>query len=73
MVLNTETFPSEQFDALFNAKGPSLFVVKVDPNQSYWPRILSYRNEEGTILSNPLHKMHPPLTEEQEKKYLPYL
>ena len=73
MELNCETFPSSEFTELFNSKEPVVFVVKIDPDQTYWPRILSRKNSDGSIVSNPLHKMEPPLTTEQEKLYLPYL
>ena len=73
MELNSKTFPSDQFDILFNCEGPVVFVVKVDPEQTYWPRILSKRNLDGTVISNPLHKMDPPLTLDQEVRYLPFL
>jgi len=73
MELNSETFPGKQFDNLFCQEGPAVFVVRIDPNQSYWPRILSSRDETGNLVSNPIHKMHPPLNAEHEKKYLPFL
>ncbi len=73
MELNSKTFPSKEFDDLFNSKGPVVFLVKVDPDQTYWPRILSKRSIDGSVVSNPLHKMDPPMTTEQEAKYLPFL
>jgi acetolactate synthase-1/2/3 large subunit len=73
MELNSETFPSSKFTELFDSKGPVVFVVKIDPDQTYWPRILSRKNDDGSIVSNPLHKMEPPLSKEQEGKYLKYL
>ena len=73
MELNRETFPSSKFTKLFESSSPVVFVVKIDPDQTYWPRILSRKNHDGSIVSNPLHRMEPPLTRAQEKKYLPYL
>jgi acetolactate synthase I/II/III large subunit len=73
MELNSETFPSSKFTELFESKDPVVFVVKIDPDQTYWPRILSRKNEDGSMVSNPLHKMEPPLSQEQEEKYLVYI
>jgi acetolactate synthase-1/2/3 large subunit len=50
-----------------------IFIVKIDPNQTYWPRIMSSRDEFGNVISNPLHLMDPPLNEDLIKKYLKYL
>jgi acetolactate synthase I/II/III large subunit len=73
MELTSTTFPSGRFTELFEGTGPVVFVVKIDPDQTYWPRILSQKNRDGSIESNPLHKMEPPMTQDQESRYLPYL
>jgi len=46
---------------LLNAPGPAAFLVPVDPEQSYFPKITSQLTKEGGIVSNPLHLMSPPL------------
>ncbi len=73
MELNSETFQSSEFNSLFDGNGPALFVVKIDPNQTYWPRLLSRKLENGQIVSNPLHLMEPPLVIEIQEKYIKYL
>jgi acetolactate synthase-1/2/3 large subunit len=62
-----------EFSQLFNSLGFVIFIVKIDPNQTYWPRIMSSRDEFGNVISNPLHLMDPPLNEDLIKKYLKYL
>jgi hypothetical protein len=47
--------------------------VKVDPDQIFYPKILSSKNENEEIVSNPLHLMEPPLTAEEFREYAPYL
>jgi acetolactate synthase-1/2/3 large subunit len=62
-----------EFSQLFKSLGFVIFIVKIDPNQTYWPRIMSSRDEFGNVISNPLHLMDPPLDEDLTKKYLKYL
>jgi hypothetical protein len=58
---------------LFESNGPAIFIIKVDPDQIFYPKILSSKNPDGTVVSNPLHEMEPKLTEMQKKEYLPFL
>ena len=53
-----------EFDTLFNTNGPAAFIVTIDPEQSYFPKIMSRVTDSGTMESNPLHKMSPDLPEE---------
>jgi acetolactate synthase-1/2/3 large subunit len=71
-VTSATAFNSD-FMRLFNSDLLVLFVVKVDPDQTYWPRLLSTIDSKGKMKSDPLHLMHPPLSDEQSLKYLPYL
>jgi len=64
---------NEQFKALFNAPGPAAFVVPIDPEQTYHPKITSRVTESGSMVSNPLHFMFPPLPKNVEEKVLRYL
>jgi acetolactate synthase-1/2/3 large subunit len=73
MEVNQDNAFSQEFSQLFNSFGFVIFIVKIDPNQTYWPRIMSSRDEFGNIISNPLHLMDPPLDLELTKKYLKYL
>ncbi len=49
------------FLALWNAKGPAAFVVPIDPEQTYFPKISSRVRADGGMESNPLHMMSPDL------------
>lgn len=51
----------KDFATLFDAKGPSAFIVSIDPEQTYFPKIMSRLTENGTMESNPLHQMSPNL------------
>jgi acetolactate synthase-1/2/3 large subunit len=64
---------SEGFFDAFNAAGPTAFLVPVDPEQTYYPKITSRVTESGTMQSNPLHLMSPALPEALAAEVLPYL
>jgi acetolactate synthase-1/2/3 large subunit len=58
---------------LFNAPGPAAFIVSIDPEQTYFPKITSRILASGDMESNPLHLMTPPLSDELHKELTPFL
>ena len=71
--VDQESAFNQEFNQLFSSFGFVIFIVKIDPNQTYWPRIMSSRDEFENVISNPLHLMDPPLDEDLNKKYLKFL
>lgn len=61
------------FQLAFEVQGPHAFIVSVDPEQTYFPKISSRVTETGAMESNPLHLMTPPLSEDQATQFLKYL
>ena len=61
------------FLAAFNARGPSAFLVHIDPNQTYFPKISSRVTASGSMESNPLHRMTPELDDSTAAKVFRYL
>jgi acetolactate synthase I/II/III large subunit len=61
------------FLAAFNAHGPSAFLVHIDPNQTYFPKISSRVTASGSMESNPLHRMTPDLEDSIAAKVFRYL
>lgn len=53
-----------QFAAHFNAPGVAAFIVSIDPEQTYLPKITSQITASGAMASNPLHRMTPELSAE---------
>jgi acetolactate synthase-1/2/3 large subunit len=51
----------DAFHALFDAPGPAAFLVSLDPQQTYFPKITSRVTAGGAMESNPLHRMTPEL------------
>jgi acetolactate synthase-1/2/3 large subunit len=45
-----------------NLIGPQAFIVPVDSEQTYFPKITSQLRDDGSIVSNPLHNMTPELS-----------
>lgn len=61
------------FLAAFNAPGPAAFLVHIDPEQTYFPKISSRVTASGSMESNPLHQMTPDLDEATTRKVLRFL
>lgn len=62
-----------RFGELFDAPGPAGFIVPIDPEQTYFPKISSRVAEGGGMESNPLHLMSPDLPTDVAERVLPYL
>lgn len=71
--VNQDFRNNSKFIDLYNSKGVAVFIVKIHPEQTYYPKITSIINPDGSMKSNPLHKMSPELNSVQERKYLKYL
>jgi acetolactate synthase-1/2/3 large subunit len=65
--------PESSLDAaaassLLDADGPALIEVPIDPDQTYYPRISSAVQADGSMKSNPLHRMSPDLPADVERR-----
>jgi acetolactate synthase-1/2/3 large subunit len=49
------------FRTAFDARGVFAFLVHIDPEQTYFPKITSRVTADGSMESEPLHRMSPPL------------
>ncbi len=61
------------FKKAFDEKGVAAFIVPVDPKQTYFPKITSRVTETGGMVSNPLHRMSPDLSDALYAKVAKYL
>jgi acetolactate synthase-1/2/3 large subunit len=68
----SEGFGPKVLEELRSQK-PSVFLVPIHPEQTYWPKVSSRVLEDGTMESNPIHLMYPPLDQEVAKKVFRYL
>jgi acetolactate synthase-1/2/3 large subunit len=62
-----------QFLEAFHSPGPAAFLVQIDPEQTYFPKISSRVTASGSMESNPLHLMTPDLDEATAARVLRYL
>lgn len=65
ITLTPESFPGLDFEHMMSQKGLTVFIVKIDPKQTYYPKITSQISEDGSMQSNPLHIMFPDLNSDQ--------
>ena len=64
---------SAEFVELWNSPGPAAFIVPIDPEQTYFPKISSRVRADGGMESNPLHLMSPDLPDDVAAKVFTYL
>jgi acetolactate synthase-1/2/3 large subunit len=58
---------------LLATDGPAFIEVPIDPEQTYYPKIMSAVQADGSMKSNPLHLMHPELDENTAGTVFKYL
>ena len=73
ITISSNDYESEEFLDFFNSNKPGIFVIKVDPDQVIYPKIISTRNSKGEVVSNPLHIMEPPLSQDLMAQLCPHL
>ena len=54
----------ESVRQLLDSPGPGFFLVQVDPEQTYFPKVTSRIAQDGSMQSNPIHLMTPPLPDD---------
>lgn len=48
-----------EFQQMMTSDGPAAFIVPIDPEQTYFPKIQSRITESGSMESNPIDRMSP--------------
>ena len=61
MVVNRGFQNDTEFKKQFSNVGLAAFIVAIDPEQTYFPKISSRITETGTMESNPIDRMTPDL------------
>jgi acetolactate synthase-1/2/3 large subunit len=72
-VLSLDHMASEEFFIELNDEVCRLYLVPIDPEQTYFPKISSSVGENGQMLSDPLHLMTPPLPDAISKRVFRYI
>jgi acetolactate synthase I/II/III large subunit len=65
-IITPEVFNSSSYMKKFENEGFQVFVVRVDPEQTYYPKITSRINSLGKMESNPINIMTPEFIENIE-------
>jgi len=73
MSIDKNTFDSNAYIEEFNKEGLSAFIVKINPEQIYYPKISSRVLKNGSMESNPLHLMTPDLPEDLAREVFKYI
>jgi acetolactate synthase-1/2/3 large subunit len=73
LALDDSGLETHGFAELFASDGPAAFVVPIDPEQTYFPKITSRVTESGSMESNPLHLMTPDLPDDVAAKTMRFL
>jgi len=71
--LDTKNAFSNEVLAMLNDDFPAAFIVPIDPEQTYFPKIASKVMPDGMMQSNPLHLMSPELSQEVARRVFKYL
>ena len=71
--LDTSGLESPDVISALNSPNPVVFIVPIDPRQTYFPKITSRINADGMMESNPLHLMSPALDSDLAKVVFRYL
>jgi len=66
--IDSEAYEKQSYLTDFEEKGLVVFVVTINPQQTYFPKISSKISEDGSMVSNPLHLMTPELSVDLQKK-----
>jgi acetolactate synthase-1/2/3 large subunit len=66
MEVNRDFCLNGQFLERFNSKGLQVFLVSIDPEQTYFPKISSRITASGSMESNPIDRMSPEVDYLQE-------
>ena len=72
--MTNQLFQPSEVRNLFESPGPAAFIVPLDPEQIYYPKVMSKVLKTGKMESNPIHLMTPALQHDvllKAYKYLP--
>jgi acetolactate synthase-1/2/3 large subunit len=71
--LGPEGLAGDAFTEHFDRRGPAGFIVPIDTEQTYFPKITSRITETGSMESNPLHLMSPDLPDDVAARVFRFL
>lgn len=72
-LLTKDNFDNDEFWSDMESSEPVIFEIVSDPEQMYLPKVTSYVKIDGSMESNPIHNMAPPLSVELAAKVFKYI
>lgn len=72
-ILDKKNIDFEKLSKEISEDGPQAFVLDLDPEQLYFPKLTSRVLDDGRMETNPLHLMSPDLDISLKEKYFKYL
>ena len=70
MVINQKNLWNSEMISNMESNQPFLFIVELDPEQMYFPKVTSRVLADGSMKTNPIHLMSPNLEQSiAEKAY----
>ncbi len=73
MSMNRTNLFSQEFQVGMEKSGPFACIVRLDPDQLYFPKLTSKVMPNGQMASSALHEMSPPLPEEIARKVFKWI
>jgi acetolactate synthase-1/2/3 large subunit len=71
--LDPEADLKKEIEKAVALEGPQVILVPINPDQTYFPKITSQIDEQGNLISNPIHLMTPELSLETRNKVFKYI
>jgi acetolactate synthase-1/2/3 large subunit len=62
LTVTSDWLEDPNFFAEWNSEKPTIFIVPVHPEQTYYPKISSQVTSSGGMMSAPLHLMTPEIS-----------
>jgi acetolactate synthase-1/2/3 large subunit len=69
----SENLDFELIKSKISETGPQGFIIDLDPEQLFYPKVTSRVLDSGAMKTNPIHLMSPDLNDEDSKKFLKYV
>ncbi len=71
--VTNKLFEDKEMRAILKDSGPAIIEVPIDPEQTFYPKITSSVQPDGSMKSNPLHLMSPDLPDHLSEKVFKYI
>lgn len=71
--INKDNLDFESIRKILTEDGPQGFIVELDPEQVFYPKVTSRVLESGAMKTNPIHLMSPELDKNNSQRFLKYV